>query len=323
MPANADTVNVSVVIAAYNAERHLQQTLDSILMQSYDDLEIIVVDDGSTDGTADIAAAAGDRVILIRQDNSGGPSRPRNVGVDRARGELVAFFDADDVMLPGKLAASAAVFADHREVDLLFTDFRTIDEAGQTTAPSFLAGYRSFRRALQPTADPRCFTLQGDELVRELYLGNFVGTSSVVARRTVVREAGGFAEDLRNSEDIDLWLRLARRGCVFALLEQPLHCYRKRHDSISRAGSVTVENIIRRVERNLPGVPDATTRRAVLANLHNLLISYGYALRCEGRFRQSVAAYRRAARMRPSGRAISGLLRSQLLAWFGRRGRPS
>jgi glycosyltransferase involved in cell wall biosynthesis len=101
----SDPIRVSVVIPVHNAERYLEMTLRSALSSDLGELEIVVVDDGSTDRSADIVRQIGDpRIILIQLPASGGPARPRNVGIARARAAYVAFLDADDLIKPGKLS---------------------------------------------------------------------------------------------------------------------------------------------------------------------------------------------------------------------------
>src|SRR5436190_15499550 len=115
---------ISVIIPAYNSAAYLPETLHSIVSQSVKDVEVIVIDDGSTDGTAAVAAAFGNTVRGIRVDHSGGPARPRNIGIQAARGELIALFDGDDIMLPGKLEEQQAFLADHPDIPLVFTNFQ-------------------------------------------------------------------------------------------------------------------------------------------------------------------------------------------------------
>src|SRR5690606_32352871 len=113
---------VSVVIPAFNAERYVLSAISSVLEQEWPCLEIIVVDDGSTDSTAALVAGlADDRVRLISIKNSGGPARPRNVGLEHSQGEYIFVFDADDKMLPGKIASSVEAFERAPTAGILFT----------------------------------------------------------------------------------------------------------------------------------------------------------------------------------------------------------
>jgi len=203
----SDEPTVSVVIPAYNAERYIGETLESVLAQTYRDFEIVVVDDGSTDGTREIVRNYGEPVRLVEQPNSG-PAAARNRGIREARGELIAFIDADDLWLPEKLALQMPMFADE-EVGLVCCRVQLIDESGREL----------------PTSEREKFSGWAFEKLLE---GNFIGTSTVVARRAALEEAGLFPEDLVWCEDWCLWLRVALRWkleCVRQVLV--LH---RRHD---------------------------------------------------------------------------------------------
>jgi glycosyltransferase involved in cell wall biosynthesis len=118
---------VSVVIPAFNAAKYIRETLDSVLAQTYRPIEIVVVDDGSTDGTREQILAYGDRVRYVWQPNSGGCSSPRNYGVRMASGEFIAFLDADDLIAPERIAAAVAVMKRRPDVGLAFTNFAHFD----------------------------------------------------------------------------------------------------------------------------------------------------------------------------------------------------
>src|SRR5690606_16515588 len=129
-PMQRMTGLVSVVIPAYNAAGLIGETIESILTQRYPSVEIIAVDDGSADATANVVEGFGSRVRLARQPNSGGCSSPRNHGLRLARGEYVTFFDADDLMLPDKLARQVQYLEAHPDVSMVLMDYRNFDKAG-------------------------------------------------------------------------------------------------------------------------------------------------------------------------------------------------
>ena len=112
---------VSVIIPAYNAARYLPEAIDSVLTQTYQDCEIILVDDGSTDDTAEVVSRYGTRVTYVQQSNQG-VGAARNTGIDLARGDYLVFQDADDVLLPGKLEVQASFLDQHPDVDAVFSD---------------------------------------------------------------------------------------------------------------------------------------------------------------------------------------------------------
>ncbi len=182
---------VAVVIPAYNAEETVGAAVQSVLAQGWPGVEVVVVDDGSTDGTAAVAEACGGRVRVLRLSN-GGPARARNAGMRATEGEFVAFLDADDVWLPGKLEAQMPEFAD-AEVGLVFCDF-SLQRAEGNSLPSYMAE--------RPLA--------GGGWILERYLqSRFLFPSTIVARRAAVEQAGMFHEGLRGAEDLELFARMA------------------------------------------------------------------------------------------------------------------
>lgn len=193
---------VSVVIPAYNAAAHLGDCLDSVLAQAgVAALELVVVDDGSTDATAEVAGSR-PGVRVIRLAGNEGPSRARNAGIAAARGDLVAFLDADDLWPAGSLAARIDVLRRHPQAALAYGDCRQFDDGGPHDHTLFEAGRLGAAAWGQGSVVP-------DAYVR-LLADNFITTGSVLVRRSAVAGTGGFAEDLRLVEDLDLWLRIAR-----------------------------------------------------------------------------------------------------------------
>lgn len=225
---------ISVVIPTYNRARFLPAAVASVRAQSYPCDEILIVDDGSSDDTAEVVAALGPGVRLIRQANAG-PAAARNRGIDEARCDLVAFLDTDDRWLPGKLAAQVELFRREPALALACADMAIEDGAGvQLVESNFV------QRGLQP----EFAALNGRPLPdapRRLLELNFVNTSTVVAKRQLLVELGGFDTRLRYGEDLELWLRIAARhpiACVASVQE-----VRVEHDS----------NVTRSVEPMLQG----------------------------------------------------------------------
>lgn len=189
--------DLSVVIPAHNAARTLDRALASVFRQDIPVAEIIVVDDGSSDGTAALAAAfAGGPVRVIRLERCGGAANARNHGVNAAQGELVAFLDADDEWLPDKLGRQLALLGAHPAMAFVSCGARLIAPDGSDCGP------------LYPGRPPA----QGDEAWRVLLAYNFIATPSVVVRRTALAAAGGFDTALKVGEDQDMWIRLALAG---------------------------------------------------------------------------------------------------------------
>jgi glycosyltransferase involved in cell wall biosynthesis len=192
---------VSVIIPAYNAQSCIREALDSVRMQTLGDLEVLVIDDGSEDRTADIvheAAATDRRIRLLHQENSG-VAAARNLGIEHARGVYVAPLDADDIFYPCKLEAQVArLESGGARTGLVYCWFISIDQHGQILSNS---------RPLQAEGD----------LYKELVFFNFIGNASVpLYRRNILEQVGGYDKSLRDCgaqgcEDWDLSLRVAER----------------------------------------------------------------------------------------------------------------
>jgi glycosyltransferase involved in cell wall biosynthesis len=203
---------VSVIIPAYNAEPFVAETVESVLHQTYQDLEIIVVDDGSTDRTAAALEEFGDRVRVLRQANAG-VAAARNAGVRMASGSWIAFLDADDLWLPHKLERQLLL----QHAPLVYTDRFNIGARGEL-----------------PVVQSEVTKMHdGDVFMPLLLEGNFITNSSVLIRRNVFDAAGGFASGVSPAEDWDLWLRVAEQHPV-AFCPEPLVRYRFHSDGASR-----------------------------------------------------------------------------------------
>jgi glycosyltransferase involved in cell wall biosynthesis len=195
---------VSVVIPVYNRREEVVEAIQSVLGQTLPPDEVLVVDDGSTDGTADAAERFGGPVRVVRRRN-GGPSAARNTGILSARGDLVAFLDSDDMWKPRCLEVLVNLLK-LGNLDLAFGDVEVV-QGGKVVTPSFLREKAFFPviRA-NPQCIPNCFAL--------LLIENFIPTSALVARRRALIDAGLFDESLRSVEDRDMWVRVARSGRI-------------------------------------------------------------------------------------------------------------
>ncbi|AGY60243.1 glycosyltransferase family 2 protein [Gloeobacter kilaueensis] len=260
-----DAPLVSVVIPAYNAGRFIAATLESVLAQTYSHLEVLVVDDGSSDQTAEIAlafAARDQRVIVVSQANAG-VAAARNLGIERSRGAFIALVDADDIWYPDKLSLQVQCFEQSgAAVGLVYTWSAHIDAEGKLTG-----GYIAFKE-------------EGDVYLPLLYR-NFVGNGSTpLIRAGCLRRTGGFAAEFRERraggcEDWDLYLRLAE-VCEFRVVPQLLTGYRQLPASMSanyEAMERSFALVIERACQRRPALPALVSRWAAsdvccyLANL--------------------------------------------------------
>lgn len=265
---------VSVIIPAYNNELHLREAIDSVLAQEYSPLEIIVVDDGSTDRTADIVASYGDRVILLRQENQGS-AVARNTGIKHARGKYIAFLDADDVWWKHKLDYQVSAL-EQSEYKMAYSRFIwwPPDGSGQYSKPE-----REF--GLEDNPGSSSAVVSSGWIYPDLLLDCIVWTSTVVVEKTALETAGWFDPDLRKGQDYDLWLRLSRYVPMLGL-EQPTALYRKHSGNITASlKPVNYEYFIlsRAIERWGVAAPDGRKAPEGLlsARLYRSCFHHGYS----------------------------------------------
>lgn len=247
------TPAVSVVIATHNYARYLGAALESALTQTFRDLEVIVVDDGSTDDTPAVMAQylRDPRVRYYRAERLGQP-RAKNRGVQLAQAPLIAFLDADDVWLPAKLERQLPLFAADEDVGVVYSRRLLIDEEGWQLE----------------YADP---PLHRGWILPRVFHNNFICFSSSVVRRSVFDAVGFFDESIGLAIDYELWLRVALHY-RFDFVDEPLVKYRTGHASLSKHKQErvqTAQRIIRRFldERGGREVLPASLIRRTLAEL--------------------------------------------------------
>ncbi len=264
---------VSVVVPTYNRAYCLERAVSSVLAQTYQNVEVVLVDDGSTDDTrtlVDRLWSGSQKVRYLYQANRG-VSAARNLGLRAAAGDYLALLDSDDIWLPWKLEAQLACLRALPHVGMIWTDMEAIDPDGRVLQPRFLRhmylAYRWFSperlfavqqplSELMPEMPP---ALAFDPIVRSgdifspMLMGNLVHTSTVLLRRSRYEQVGFFDETMRTGEDYDFHLRTCRAGPV-ALLEAPAIRYQcGRSDQLSRSGLMVeiAQNFLRTVERAL------------------------------------------------------------------------
>ena len=230
-----DMPKVSVVMPVYNGERFLRESLDSVFAQTFQDFEVLCVDDGSTDNSAAVFEQYGVRIRVLRQKNAG-QSAARNAGVILAKGQYIAFLDQDDLWYPSKLLRQlAAIEADPRVV-LVHCDFDRIDEKGRMVQER--AGTIERASAL---ASPM------GQLIGEA----LIFPSAMLIRREGFARSGGFHAELQGFEDFDLIARLKQQG-EFVMVEERGMAYRLHGQGFTRAGGLHIirsrERFLRRME---------------------------------------------------------------------------
>lgn len=228
---------LSVVIPAYNAAWCVRRAIDSALAQSYAQIEVLVVDDGSTDGTASVVRGYGNRVCLLQQAN-GGLSSARNLGIRHARGEWIAYLDADDWWMPEKIAHQVELFKQQPGIGFCSSAARVEDPEG---------------RELD---NWRCANFTGSALSAIFRINAMVAGSgsAVVVRADVQRQAGFFDEALESLEDIDMWMRLAAIT-GYACVPKTLVVILKHPDSMSRNLDKMRESAVTVMKKNRALLP--------------------------------------------------------------------
>ncbi|XSG86400.1 MAG: glycosyltransferase family 2 protein [Methylohalobius sp. ZOD2] len=215
-------IDFSVVIAVYNGAKTLRRAIDSILDQTHSPREIIVVDDGSTDGTAEIAGAYDPPVRLLRQSRNRGVSAARNAGVEAAQGEWIAFLDADDYYYPNRLALTAKLIANYPDVEFVTADFDYRDENG-----------RWLRHSMESTSLGKKLLERGEEqhvLMEASDFGDFIqdhfgDTHTLTLPREKFLALGGYPEGFAVCEDVHFLIRLCASSQKAGVVKVPVAAY--------------------------------------------------------------------------------------------------
>ncbi|MEX5745714.1 glycosyltransferase family 2 protein [Massilia sp. X63] len=227
---DTDAIKVSVIIPAYNAAATLLRAIESVRAQQGVNAEIIIVDDGSRDATVATARAAvrpGEQIRVIEMPRNSGASAARNAGIALARGEFLAFLDADDIWLPEKLARQLALIESDPGITLVSCNSEMVTVDGIPIKEGHLN---------RPPVN-------GADAWKTLLIYNFVPTPTVMTRTALVRELGGFDEKLVVGEDLDLWIKLGVRGKI-AVLPQILIRYYDMNNSLMKRHSWEAATIV-------------------------------------------------------------------------------
>ena len=286
---------VSVIVPVYNGQTYLAQALESALLQDYPSKEILVVNDGSTDGTAAVLRSFGDRIRVINQAN-GGPPRARNAGLAAARGEYIAFLDADDVWLQGKLSAQVAHLQANPGVGACCFRWHVwpADADGKFRQPEFAA---------LPVTDVRVDAQKSGWVYGRLLFDCELLTTTVMLRASTARAVGEFDAGLPCGEDYDYWLRLSQAASI-SRLEPAGALYRVVAGSVSRSARRDNDELVvirRAVQRY--GLMDPAGNRVDESRLRDriqgLIFQHGYLHLKRGDPAIALAAFKEGLQARP------------------------
>lgn len=312
MTSLTNAPDVTIVIPAKNAAHDLPDAFASIRRQRLEAFEVIVADDGSTDGTAVLMAEISGRDPRIRRIETGGvgPAAARNVAIEQARAPLIAFLDADDRWTPGKLDLQIAFHAAFPEATFSLTDYRHLSETGTNLGEAF-AFWPRWRRL--PKADAPLRLLR--HAAPLIFAENAVGTATVVARRDALLEAGGFDPSLRSASDWDMWIKLALQGPVGYSTTVGMD-YRMIAGSVTSNRALRIacmERIVSAHAASIIRMGDTDAVRAAHARLH---VARAELARSSGKSGEALGHHLSALRQDPNGRVLRATL-SDLRALIG------
>jgi len=251
---------VSVVIPTYNNESYILEAVESALYQTFRDHEVLVIDDGSTDGTRKLLEPYRDRIRYHFQENQG-LAVARNVGLDQAEGEFVTYLDGDDVMLPGNLEIKAAIMGANPELGGVFSNFCVFNDVAVLQERGEMPTFQFFRRTgkdipeIFPSAegisfpDGRTTTLFSGMIFNWLFQGNIVLPSTMLFRKRFALEVGKFLPQLRTQQDYEYWLRFSKRFPL-AYIDDVLVKYRRHSRQLTDRSNIArvIETSLRIIE---------------------------------------------------------------------------
>jgi glycosyltransferase involved in cell wall biosynthesis len=283
---------VTVVIPTYNRARTVGDAVASALAQRFEDLEVVVVDDGSTDGTGDVLARVRDTRLRYVPGRHAGVSAARNLGVEHARGELVAFLDSDDLWRPDKLTHEVAFLDRHPEADAVFSDLQKLD--GDRSYASFMRETAVFAHYLRGGPYPDGVMLSTRAMRLILLQEVPIKPSALTLRRTAFERAGAFDETWSSSEDWEFLLRFAHDHPI-GYIDRPLAVLRVGDDSLHRLDQARGERAMIRLllrERALLR-DDREALAAVERGLESRVKHFGWYYLGSGRRRAAAAVFLR------------------------------
>lgn len=225
---------VSIIIPTYNRAHFINEAIDSALAQNYQNVEIIVVDDGSTDETRVVLEGYGDKIHYLYQENQGVPAA-LNSGIERSSGQYLAFLDDDDIWFPEMLEVQVAYLEAHPEIGMVHADILILDETSDDP--------RLKKRRLSRS-------IPSGYILPELIVKNVIARPTVVVRRSCLDKVGLFDMELLSSEDYHLWLRVAKYFPI-TYIDRPLAFYRLHTTNLTRDFAVQQQWHLKALEKML------------------------------------------------------------------------
>jgi glycosyltransferase involved in cell wall biosynthesis len=319
LPGPGEPGLVSVIIPTFNRAHLIAETLDSLLAQTFENFEAIVVDDGSRDDTRAVMARYADRRVQYFHKENGGLSSARNFGLARARGEFIAFLDSDDLWLPWKLAVQAEVFRRLPDVGMICSDMSTFETSGTVRDVRHLRAYYAAHRRVDITRicahrgtlgdlapnipEPlRTAAFYEGDIFRQMYIGNLVHPPTAIVRRSRLQRTGGFEPAVTGggAEDYHFYFKITEQGPI-AFIDAPTILYRVHQSQMSTTGRLLESRADLRVINHWlaqnPGALPRGDRRTRLAASHG---SVGSQELYAGNHRAAIPHLWRSLRYRPN-----------------------
>lgn len=209
-------MKVSVVMSVYNGKEYLALSVNSVLSQTYHDFQFIIIDDCSTDGSSEILASMAQmdtRIILLKNERNIGLTKSLNLGIEAANGDYIARMDADDICMPERLASQLAYMNENSEVDLVYADTLLIDKNTEIICQSW-----------------RPSTVQ--KVLNCLEKHNFIPHPTVMFKKSIFDQLGGYDEQCLTGQDVNLWLRMREGKCKIGYLNKVVLMYRLNPSSV-------------------------------------------------------------------------------------------
>lgn len=230
---------VSIILPVYNREKYVSKAIEGVLSQTFDNYELVIVDDGSTDGSKAVVEQYlnDSRVKYYYQENSGKPSIARNRGIEKASGEWLAFIDSDDCWFADKLEKQVALVDEchdrNQRIDLVLGDYKVVNN-GQLEHASFFETYGvwDLLNIGEKNKYQHGYLFEQKQMLSALYSRGFAATQAVMVRKSLVIELGGFDDSLTFAEDNDLWMTIAEHGNV-GLVNGPVYEYHIHGENIT------------------------------------------------------------------------------------------
>lgn len=309
------TPEISVVIPAYNAGKYIAECIASVLEQQCLNIEVIVVDDCSTDNTRDVVEKFDASIVkyLCLDKNFGGPSKPRNVGLKQAKGKYLVMLDADDILVNNSISKRVEILKNNDSIAFVFCDGTRFSELGGDYRNSFLSQHSHFQTLIKECEHENMVVLDPQRTYRTLAKGDFILPSGMVVRKSTYDHVGIYDESVTNGQDLDMSLRIISQFPIVYLsmigFKQRVH-----EDSISTKGHKLIENKILLLKKNLNRSNDKLANIEFKRKISENFASLGYYHRSVFNLSQAKQYYYQSLKFKLSAVALIGILLSMLNA---------